>query len=142
MRLAISSGTEKVPPWMPSHMMASSIRIEPAMVYRKNLIAAYIRRGAAPDADQEVHRHQGELPEDEEQEQVLGQEHTHHAHFQQQEEDHEILDPLLDRLPGRQDRDRGQEGGQQHQQDAQPIDAHEIGDIPPATWIQGRLMTI
>ena len=51
----------------------------------------------APHADQEVHRHQGEFPEDVEQEQVQRHEHTDHAHFQQQEEDHEVLDPLLDR---------------------------------------------
>ncbi len=38
--LAMMAGTEKVPMLMPSHRMASSIRIEPAMVYRKNLIAA------------------------------------------------------------------------------------------------------
>ena len=32
--------TENVPPAIPSHKIASSIRMEPAIVYRKNLIAA------------------------------------------------------------------------------------------------------
>ena len=81
---------------------------------------------SAPDADQEVHRDEREFPEDVEQEQVLRQEDAHHAHFQQQEEDHEILDALFDRRPGGEDGDRGQEGGQQNQQDAQPIHAEVI----------------
>ena len=78
---------------------------------------------SAPDADQEVHRDEREFPEDVEQEQVLRQEDAHHAHFQQQEEEHEILDALFDRRPGGQDGDGGQEGGQQHQQDAQAVHA-------------------
>ena len=56
---------------------------------------------AAPDADQEIHRHEREFPEDVEQEQVLRQENAHHADFEQQEEDHEFLDALFDRRPGR-----------------------------------------
>jgi hypothetical protein len=39
------SGIEKVPLSMRSATTATSIRIEPASVYRKNLIAAYSRRG-------------------------------------------------------------------------------------------------
>ena len=78
---------------------------------------------AAPDADQEVHRDEGEFPEDVEQEQVLRQEHAHHAHFQQQEEDHEILDAVLHRRPRGEDGDGRQEGRQQDEQDAQAVHA-------------------
>ena len=70
---------------------------------------------AAPDADQEVHRHQRELPEDVEQEQVLRDEYARHADFQQQEEDHELAHPGIYRLPGGEDRDRREERRQQYQ---------------------------
>ena len=40
---------------------------------------------ASPDSNQEIHRHQGKLPEDVEQEQILRQEHAYHANFQKQE---------------------------------------------------------
>jgi len=55
---------------------------------------------AAPDSDQEIHRHEGEFPEDVEQEQIHRQEHPDQAGLQQQEEDHELLHPLLDGAPG------------------------------------------
>ena len=61
----------------------------------------------APHADQEVHRDQGEFPEDEEQHQVGGQENAQHARFEQQEEEHKALHPLLDGIPGGEDRNAG-----------------------------------
>ena len=64
---------------------------------------------SAPDADQEVHRHEGEFPEDVEQEQVLREEDAHHADFQQQEEDHEILDAVFDGCPRGEDGDGREE---------------------------------
>ncbi len=85
---------------------------------------------SAPDADQEVHRHQGELPEDVEQEQVLGQEHAHHARLQQQAEDVELLHLRLDGVPRRGDGQHGDERGQQHHEDAQPVDGQEVLDAP------------
>ena len=42
---AVRSGIENVPPSSRSATMATSISTEPASVYRKNLIAAYSRRG-------------------------------------------------------------------------------------------------
>jgi hypothetical protein len=45
----------------------------------------------APDADQEVHRHQADFPEDVEEEQVLRQEDADQAEFQQQQEGVEFL---------------------------------------------------
>jgi hypothetical protein len=75
-------------------------------------------------ADEEVHRNEGEFPEDVEQEQILREENAKHAHFQQEEEHHEIFDALLDRLPRGEDGDGGQEGGQQNKQNAQAIHAH------------------
>ena len=118
------------------HQDRASHRVEEELDRRINAARS------APDADQEVHRHQGEFPEDVEQEQILRQEDTHHAHFEQQEEDHEVLDALFDRRPGGEDRDRRQEGGQQDQQDAQAIHAQvDSGCSSPATVIQGILTT-
>ena len=54
----------------------------------------------APNTDQEIHRHQGKLPKDVEQEQVLGEENARHADFEQQEEDHELAHPIFDGRPG------------------------------------------
>ena len=62
----------------------------------KNLIEAYSAVLAAPDADQEVHRHQADLPEDVEQHEVQRDEDAEHAHFQQQEEDEVLLHPRVD----------------------------------------------
>jgi hypothetical protein len=53
-----------------------------------------------------------------------------HSDFKQKEEEHEILDALLNSRPCRKDGDRRQEGGQQHKQDAQSIHAKVILDIP------------
>ena len=46
------------------------MKAEPATVYMMNFIAAYSRRGAAPDPDEQEHRDQLQLPEQEEEEQV------------------------------------------------------------------------
>ena len=47
----------------------------------------------APDADQEVHRDEADLPEDVEEDQVERDEHAQHAHFEQQEEEEELPHP-------------------------------------------------
>ena len=50
---------------------------------------------AAPDADEEVHRHQHDLPEHIEQEEVQGHEHAEHAGLQEEQEDVIFLLPVL-----------------------------------------------
>ena len=49
--------------------------------------------GLAPDADEQVHGHQADLPEDVEQDQVQGDKDAEHAHLQQEEEQEELFDP-------------------------------------------------
>ncbi len=84
--------------------------------------------GATPDADDEVHRHQDDLPEDVEQEQVQGQEHAQHAHLEREEGDHVFLDARLDGPEGRQDADPGEQRGEDHQQQADAVHAHLVVD--------------
>ena len=58
--------------------------------------------GPAPDPDDEVHRDQHRLPEDVEEEEVERDEDAQHARLEQQHGDHELLQPRLDGVPGRQ----------------------------------------
>ena len=121
--LAIRSGTEKVPWYDAQPQDRQQHQDRAGHGVQEELDGGVDAPRSAPDADQEVHRDEREFPEDVEQEQVLRQEDADHAHFEQQEEDHEILDALLDRCPGGEDGDGGEEGGQQHQQDAQAVHA-------------------
>ena len=79
---------------------------------------------------EEVHRDQREFPEDVEQKQILRQEDTGHTGFEHQEENHEVLDAVFDGRPCREDRDGGQEGSQQEQEDAEPVHSQVILDVP------------
>ena len=92
----------------------------------------------APNADQEVHRYQREFPEDVEQYQVQGQEDTNHTHFQQKEEEHKALYPLLNRGPGGKDGQWGQECGQQYHQDADAVHPQEEIDLDTACLQPGN----
>ena len=85
----------------------------------------------APDADQEIHRDEHGLPEDIEEEQVLGDEDADHARLEQEHEGRELLDPLVDRPPRREQGDRRQEGGQEDQEQADAVDADVVIE-PPA----------
>ena len=62
--------------------------------------------GAAPDADDEVHRHEDDFPEDVEEEEVEGQEDAQHAHLEDEEGDHVLLHARLDGAEAGQDADR------------------------------------
>ncbi len=73
--------------------------------------------GAAPDTDQEIHRHQHHFPEQEEQQEIERHERAKHAGLQHQQEDVVLLDALFDRGPRRQCGDRPHHRGQQDQQD-------------------------
>src|SRR5690606_15912272 len=84
---------------------------------------------AAPDANEEVHGHQRELPEDVEQEQVLRQEYAEHACLKQEHENVIGLDLVCDTRPGASNGQHGDEGGQQHHENAEAINAHVVLDI-------------
>ena len=81
---------------------------------------------AAPDADDEVHRHQHDLPEDVEQEHVQHHEDAEHARLQEQEESVVLLDALLDRRPRAQDRQPADDHREQDHQVAEPVDAQVV----------------
>ncbi len=83
---------------------------------------------AAPDADQEVHRHEADLPEDVEKEEVERDEHAQHPHFEREEEGEVFLRPLVDD-PRVDDRQRGQQCGQEDERYADAIDAEEVVDV-------------
>ncbi len=70
---------------------------------------------AAPDADQEVHRDQHDLPEDVEEEEVVGDQGAEHAGGEQQHGGAEERPVLLDPLPRAEDHDRQQEDAEHHQ---------------------------
>ena len=84
--------------------------------------------GAAPDADDQVHRDQDDLPEDVEQEHVQGDEHADHPDLEDEERDHVFLDPGLDRLEARQDRDPRQGGRQDHERHGQAVRTDDVAD--------------
>ncbi len=86
--------------------------------------------GAAPDADQEIHRDQHGLPEDVEEEKVEGREHADHCGLEDQHGDHELPHPVLDSLPGHHDRNNREQRGQRHKQDTDTVDAEFVIDVP------------
>jgi hypothetical protein len=90
---------------------------------------------AAPDADDEVHGNQHQLPEDVEEEHVQGHEGPQHPHLQQLQGEHEPLDPLLDRLVGRKYGNRREEGGQHHQEQADAVDAQVVAPAWACSWV-------
>ena len=69
---------------------------------------------AAPDADDQVHRDQGGLKKDVEQDAVQSTEHANHQTRQNQESGHVLVHFAGDDLPARNDHDHVDERGQQH----------------------------
>ena len=63
----------------------------------------------APDADDEVHRHQHGFPEDEEQQEIERHEDAQHAGLQQEEERVVFLQPVLNGGPTGQDGEEADE---------------------------------
>ena len=84
---------------------------------------------AAPDADQEVHRDQHHLPEQEEQQEVERHEGADHPGLEEEQEDVVLLHPLGDRRPRRQD---GDDAHQRRQQDHQRREAVHAEVVPGA----------
>src|SRR6266567_2782026 len=82
---------------------------------------------AAPDTDQEEHGGQLNFPEEEKEQQVERQEHTHHTCFQDQHQCHVFLDAHF--FPATNNGQHGQQGIQDHHWQAQPINTEGITDI-------------
>ncbi len=81
---------------------------------------------AAPDADQQVHRHQHGFPENKEEEEIERHEDAEHAGLQHQKPDVVFLHAILDRGPRRQNRDPSQQRGEHDQQERNAIDAQHV----------------
>lgn len=75
----------------------------------------------APQRNQEVHRYQHHLPEEEEQEQVQRHEDAEHATQNPQQVEVEEADALHDFLPGTEDGQHADEAGEDHHQQRQAI---------------------
>ena len=82
----------------------------------------------APDADQEGHGDQHDLPEEEEEEQVEGKENTDHTDFQKQQCEVEFLNAVMHAVPGSEHADRREECRQDDQEHADAIHAEVIID--------------
>ncbi len=83
----------------------------------------------APNPDQEVHRHEADLPEHVEEHEVERDKHAQHAHLEQEEQEEELAHPRLDGAGGVPEAKRGQERGQENEGHAQAIHAHVEGDV-------------
>ena len=81
---------------------------------------------AAPNADDEIHRHQHDLPENIEEKQVNREEHAQHACLQQQEHGVILFDAVLNRRPGAENGQEPDDGRQHHQQQADAIQPQVI----------------
>ena len=84
----------------------------------------------APDSDDEVHRDQGKLEEDVEEEDVRGKEDSDHPHLQQQHQGVECLAALLDVVERAENGDRRGQRGQQDHEDTDPVDPERVADPP------------
>ena len=85
---------------------------------------------AAPDAHDEVHRHQGELEEDVEEQEVRRHEDAHHAHLQQEHQRVERPSPGGHVLEGPQNRQRRGQCREDHHEQGDPVQAHRVVRAP------------
>ena len=81
---------------------------------------------ASPDPDQQVHRDEHGFPEHEEEEEIERHKDAEHAGLKKQKPDVVFLDAILDRGPGREDRDPSQKRGEHDQQEGNAINAEHI----------------
>ena len=81
---------------------------------------------SAPYADDQEHRDQHAFEEDVEHHEVEGAEHADHHGLKDQEGDHIFAHPGLHCFPGRQNTNRCQQRGQQHEQYRNTVHAHVI----------------
>ena len=85
---------------------------------------------ATPNPDNQEHWDQAGFKEDVEQHDVERAEDADHQRFQNKERDHIFAHPLLDAFPARQDTERHQEGGQDHEQHRNAVDTEMVADAP------------
>ncbi len=85
---------------------------------------------AAPDADHEEHRHQHQLPEQVEQEQVLREERADHRELDEEHHRVEQADVLRDRRPRPRHDDGAEERGEQDEQHVVAVEPDQVGDPP------------
>jgi hypothetical protein len=81
-----------------------------------------------PDPDEEVHRDEHGVPEHVEEKEVEGDEDPDHRALEEQEEGRELPHPRLNGLPRREERNRRQEPGEDDQQEADAVHAHQVLD--------------
>lgn len=81
----------------------------------------------APAGDDEVHAHDGQIEEDEEQDQVQRDEQTQARRFQEQEQRRELADPA-GVAPGSYGAGREQHAGQAEHRQGQPVDTDVVAD--------------
>ena len=81
----------------------------------------------APDGDDEVHGHQTEFPEDEEQQEIAGQEDAQHGGLEEQEVGVVLLQAGIDRIPARENGQEAQQSGEHNQEQTVAIDAEVVG---------------
>ncbi len=87
--------------------------------------------GAAPYADDHVHRHQRRLEENEEQQSVRSRENTDHQSRQDQKGRVVLRDARFDHLPSGEHDDHRHERRQQHEPDRDAVDTEVIVRIQP-----------
>ena len=86
-------------------------------------------RADAPQADQEIDRHQGQFPEQEEQHQIQGAEYAHGDAFQRQQQGEIQSGQGLDAGPGRQDHGAEQQRGQRREQGGNTVDPQQVVNV-------------
>ena len=120
--------------------MPSSISTEPSQRVQEELDGGVELARAAPDADQQVHRHEHRFPENEEEEEVERHEHAEHARLQNQKPDVVLLHAVLDGGPRREDRDPAQQRGQHDEQEGDAVDAEDVTRADGGNPVVGRAL--
>ncbi len=80
----------------------------------------------SPDANEEIHGDQHDLPEDIEEEEVQGEEDPDHSGLQQEEKDIVLLHPVGNRVPRAEDREGAQKSAEADQPKADPVHPHVV----------------
>ncbi len=108
--------------------MATSIRAEPGEGVEEELERSIDTRGTTPATDKQVHGDQAELEEDEKEHQIERQKDADHRCLQEQHQ-HKVESHLLMHVEiAEVDSNRHEQGRQQHQKEADAINAHDVVD--------------
>jgi hypothetical protein len=81
---------------------------------------------AAPDADEEIHRNEHYFPKDVEEHEIERHEDTKHAGLEEEEEDVIFLFAFLNGGPGREDRDKAEDGGEHDHEETQTVNTDGV----------------